>query len=163
MKTIAFALSFTLLALAAAAQNKPDFSGTWIFDKAGSVMGFETLKEMQRGVAVIDHREPLFKFSRAYRFGGQDDEAAFENLTDGTEVEGMDGPDGRWKAFYSMRWDGDALVRTIRLQTPRGEALNTFRFSLLEGGKVLKIEELYKGPLKTLTNLWIFDRKQPEK
>jgi hypothetical protein len=60
-----------------------------------------------------------------------------------------------------MRWDGDVLMRTIRLQTSRGEALNTFRLSLLEEGRVLWIEELYKGPLQTFNSTWIFDRQRP--
>lgn len=36
MKKIAVALGVLLFALIAAAQNKPDFSGTWVFNKAGS-------------------------------------------------------------------------------------------------------------------------------
>lgn len=71
----------------------------------------------------------------------------------------MEGQEGRWKAFYSMRWDGEVLVRDIRLLTSRGEAHNLFRYSLLKEGKVLRVEELYKGPLQTFNNVWVFDRR----
>jgi len=157
MKMIAVALGFLLVALAASAQVTPDFSGTWSFNKARSAFEYKPLDQIERMVAVIEHQEPLFKFKRTYQMGGQDESDSFEHCTDGREVEGQE---GSWKAFYSMRWDGDVLVRDIRLLTSRGEAHNTFRYSLLEGGKVLRVEEQYKGPLHTFNNLWIFDRQQ---
>lgn len=155
-KTTVACIGLLLFALAAAAQSKPDFSGTWILNKARSAFEYKTWDAIERGVAVIEHREPVFKFSRSYIFGGQADEASFEHRTDGMETKGQE---GRWEAFYSMRWEGDVLTRLIRLQTSRGEALNTFRYSLLEEGKVLRIEAQYKGPLQTFNNLWIFDRQ----
>lgn len=153
--TVAF-IGLLLFALTAIAQNKPDFSGTWVLNKSKSTFEFKPFDGMERGVVVIEHREQVFKFRRSYVYGGQADEASFEHRTDGLETKGQE---GRWEAFYSMRWEGDVLTRLIRLQTSRGEALNTFRYSLLEEGKVLRIEEKYKGPLQTLNNLWIFDRQ----
>jgi hypothetical protein len=156
MKTKVLCLLLLLPAAAIAAQDRPDFSGTWIFNKERSAFEYRVLAHIERGTAVIEHLEPNFKFSRVYALGGQDDEASFEHSTDGREVEGQE---GRWPAYYSMRWDGDVLVRTIRLQTSKGEAFNTFRFSLQEGGKRLQIDEQYKGPLQTFNNVWIFDLK----
>jgi hypothetical protein len=158
MRKFTIACGLVLIALGAAAQTKPDFSGIWILNKARCTFEYPPFKAIEKGVATIEHREPLFKFHRIYTLGGEDDPQSWEHRTDGTETEGQE---GRWKATFSMRWEGDVLVRTIRIQTSRGEALNTFRFSLLEEGAVLRIEELYKGPLRTFHSTWVFDRQRP--
>jgi hypothetical protein len=160
LKYLAVLSGLLLFAPAAAAQDRPDFSGTWTFNKPKSAFEYKTLEQIERCVAIIEHQEPLFKFKRTCRLGGQDDTESFEHNTDGQEVEGQE---GRWKAFYSMHWDGRVLVRDIRLLTSRGEAHNIFRYMLQEGGKVMRVEALYKGPLQTFNNVWIFDRQAPER
>jgi hypothetical protein len=158
MKT-PFALFFLtgILAVQAAAQVKPDFSGTWIFDKTRSKLELEHLSKMDRGVAVIQHKEPHFKFSRTFTIAGKDDSIAFEFTTDGKEK--AEEEDGR-KMISTVHWEGESLVFITRFIIPGGEAVNTVLYTLLEGGNILQADEKFRGPKLKYHHLWIFE-KQP--
>ena len=62
-----FALITALLilasALAAGGEAKPDFSGTWIFDRAKSKLEIDP---PTKSIFVIEHRDPKFSLSRTH-------------------------------------------------------------------------------------------------
>jgi hypothetical protein len=91
---------------AAKAQNRPDLSGTWVYDPQRSypVSRRRTISE----TLTIVHREPEIKVTSRGNVDGQKAEAEVVLYTDGR---------GEWNAGYTghvgytkTEWDGRALV-----------------------------------------------------
>jgi len=156
-RTVPLILAGLLLAAGAAlaGPGKPDFSGTWVLNLGKSRLqaDFGT----QSGTFTVDHKEPVFRFSRVFVAGGRDDAMSYELTTDGTEKV-IRGP-GR-TTTSRLYWDADVLVLDERIVLADGRAAtNTVRYSLLDGGRTLVAEEKFRGPFHKHDNLWIADRK----
>ena len=57
-----------------------------------------------------------------------------------------------------LRWGGDALVATFRIQIPGGELMISFRYELLDGGRRLRAAEQLRGAGRDQDNVWMFER-----
>jgi hypothetical protein len=136
--------------------NKPDYSGTYVLDMQRTRLQIK--KEVLGGEIILEHREPSFKFRRAFRIEGREtlETSRYEITTDGREVVKKDGD---VTSRLSMTWDGDSLVFAEKISSPRWEdATNTVHYHLEDGGKTLVAEESFRGPWN-YDNVWVAVRK----
>jgi len=151
------ALFLVTVAAAAVGQPRPDFSGEWILNRAASTLSLGA-DGMQSGVVRIDHHEPMFHYSAAFAAAnGTPIKYMFELPSDGREV--ASGPEGS-RAVGTLRWDGDALILTSRIERAGGETTIVFRYELLDGGRRLRAVERLRGSDHDQDNVWIFDRRE---
>jgi|SRR5206468_877329 len=142
-------------AIAAVVQQKPDFSGEWVLNRAASTLS-PAAAAMESGVVRIEHREPLFRYKAAFVGGGQPIDYAYELQTDGLEVAGG----GQGRTFVSsLRWDGSTLEFASKIQRADGEMTIVFRYELLDDGRRLRAMERLRGGGRDQDNIWIFDRR----
>ena len=59
----------------------------------------------------------------------------------------------------SLRWDGDALVGTWRIEIPNSEMTISFRYELEDGGRRLRASEQLRGGGRDQANVWVFERR----
>jgi hypothetical protein len=139
----------------AAASEKPDFSGDWVFNAEKSKL--EIKVKLDSATFTIDHKEPDFRFSRVFVIGGKSDAFSYALTTDGKEK--IDEQPGRTNT-NRLYWDGDVLVFDVRIVLKDGrEATNVVRYSLRDGGRTFVAEEKFRGPVLKYDNLWVADRK----
>ena len=153
---IFFILAAATAISVASSAPKPDFSGTYVLDMQRTKL--QTTPPVLGGEIVLEHREAYFMFSRAFRIEGQEplETSAYEVSTDGREAVKKDG-DVTTK--LSMTWDGDSLVFTVKVLSPKdGDGIHTARYRLEDGGKTLIAEESFRGPWH-FDNLWVAVRK----
>ena len=130
----------------------PDFSGRWIIDKVNTKLQFLNISSLQRGIVVIEHHEPTFKFTRTFTVTGKDNTFSYELTTDGKEVVTQSGGQEQHSRLY---WDGDQLVFVMRIVAADGESTNTVHYMLIAGGSQLQGEESFRGSSTNYDNLWI--------
>ena len=144
---------------AAAAGEKPDFSGTWVFNAQKSRL--QVPARLESAVFTIDHREPVFRFSRVFVVRDREDSLSYELTTDGLEKVEKQSDRTITSRLY---WDGEVLVLQNRIVLLDGrEATNTVRYRLLKNLQTLVAEEEFRGPIRRHDNLWVADRKAPPK
>lgn len=137
-------------------QAHPDFSGKWTLDLSRCHLA-EHFSDVTAGVVRIEHREPSFLFRRAFTQSGEATTVAFKLTTDGKEVEGIE--DGM-PTRQNLTWSGNVLVFVTIYRAPRGEARNTVRYSIQDGGRTLRAEESFRGPRLSYDNIWVFSKAQ---
>ena len=134
-------------------QQKPDFSGEWILNRQASTLspGADAVKS---GSARIEHRDPTFRYSATFVSDSGPLKYEYELLTDGSEVvntrEGV-------TTVSSLRWEGEALVATWRIQRSDGEMKISFRHELFDAGRRLRAVEQLRGGGREQDNVWIFE------
>jgi hypothetical protein len=143
------------LAALGLAQEKPDFSGEWILDRQASTLS-PLASAYQSGVARIEHRDPLFRYSATLVSESGPLKYAFELRSDGREVgsaqQGM-------TSVSSLRWEGEALVMTSVIQRAGDAELRiSFRYELIDDGRRLRAVERVRGGLRDQDNIWMFAR-----
>ena len=136
-------------------QDKPDFSGEWILNRQASTLS-PGADGVQSGVARIDHREPTFKYKATFATATKPLEVEFELPSDGREV--VAGQPGA-RSVSRLRWDGNALIYTGRVELPNGEITIEFRYELIDAGRRLRAVEQLRGGGRNQDNVWIFDRR----
>jgi hypothetical protein len=139
------------------AQQKPDFSGEWILNKDKSHLELKILKKLEKAMAKIEHRDPVFKLSRVFIIEGEDNSLTLELISDGIEKSSQEGNQTHHSRLY---WEGKMLVFVTRIVAPQGEATNTVRYQLLENGRILKAEEKFRGPRLEYDNVWVFEKQE---
>ena len=144
-----------VVSTAMAAQTKPDFSGEWVLDRPASTLS-PGAGGIDSGVVRIEHREPVFRYTARLMAQGKPIEYAYELTSDGKEVAGP--PQGP-PAVSSLRWDGDALVYTGRIERNGTETKISFRYELVDGGRRLRAVEQIRGAGRDQDNVWLFDRR----
>jgi hypothetical protein len=137
------------------AQQKPDFSGEWQLNRQASALSAVVAPVVQSGVLRIEHQDPSFKCQMTIVLDGKPFETKYELLTDGREVASTEG--GR-RTGSGLRWDGDALVATMRVELPNGEITIAFRYELQNGGRRLRASEQLRGGGRDQDNVWVFER-----
>jgi hypothetical protein len=147
---VALAASMTAIA-----QQKPDFSGEWQLNRQASTLSPAVAPVAQTGTLRIEHKEPSFKCQMTIVFDGKPFETKFESLSDGREIVATG--QGR-RIVSSLRWDGDALVATSRVEIPNGEMTIAFRYELEDGGRRLRASEVLRGGGRDQDNVWVFER-----
>jgi hypothetical protein len=140
---------------ATAQQQKPDFSGEWQLNRQASSLSPIVAPAVQSGVLQIEHHEPSFKCQMTIVMDGKPFATKYDLLADGREVASTAG--GR-RIVSSLRWDGDALVASWRIETPNGEMTIVFRYELQEGGRRLRAAEQLRGNERDQDNVWVFER-----
>jgi hypothetical protein len=86
---------------------------------------------------------------------GKPVETKYELLSDGREI--VASQQGR-RIVSSLRWDGDALVGTWRVEIPNSEITISFRYELEDGGRRLRASEQLRGGGRDQDNVWVFER-----
>jgi len=160
MPRFAFLLALAgLLAVAPVpGQQKPDFSGEWVLNKARTQLQFPDITAIDRGSVEIEREGTAFKFKRVFVIGLEKDIYSYELTADGKEKTTKE---GKRKIVSKSYWQGDALVYDTRIDAPQGDATNVVYYRLREDGKVLEAEEHFRGPNHKHDNVWVFDRKPP--
>ena len=146
-----------LLALATSGftQGKPDFSGEWTMNRTASTLS-PAAAAIQRGDVRIEHHDPTFRYKAVLKSETDSVQYEFELQTDGREVAGTQ--QGMTTAS-SLRWEGEALVLSSRIQRPNGEMKIVFRYELLDAGRRLRAVEQIRGAGRDQDNVWIFERR----
>ena len=122
---------------------KPDFSGEWQLNRDASTLSPTVAAVVESGALRIEHHEPSFKCHMTIVMDGKPIESKFELQSGSPE----------------LRWDGDALVATFRVETPHGEMIIVFRYDLQEGGRRLRASEQLRGAGREQDNVWIFEQR----
>ena len=150
-------ISGLLLALAVSgfAQVKPDFSGEWTLNRQASTLS-PAAAATQSGDVRIEHRDPAFRYQAVLKSETGSVQYEFELQTDGREITGTQ--QGMATAS-SLRWEGEALVLSSRIQRPNGEMKIGFRYELLDAGRRLRAVEQIRGAGRDQDNVWIFERR----
>lgn len=141
------------LTAVAAAQSKPDFTGTWrmnveksAFDRQGPPKGVTVLK--------VTHQDPKFAETIFHHEPEPKEMGRVEYVTDGSEGSNvMMG--NRMKC--TAKWEGRDLVITTWGSFGQNEMRLTDRWQLGAGGKVLTILRKYEGQGGTQQQTLIFE------
>ena len=142
-------------AITTTAQEKPDFSGEWQLNRHASMLSPIVAPVAQTGTLRIEHKEPNFKCQMTIVLDGKPIETKYEMRSDGRETVAT--AQGR-RTASSLRWDGDALVATSRIEIPNGEMTISFRYELQDGGHRLRASEQLRGGGRDQDNVWVFER-----
>jgi hypothetical protein len=137
------------------AQQKPDFTGEWALNRQASVLSPVVAAAAQSGALRIEHHEPSVAGHLTIMLDGKPFESKFELLSDGREV--VETNRGR-RIVSRLRWDGDALEATWRIEAPDSEMTISFRYELQDGGRRLRATEQIRGGGRDQDNLWVFER-----
>lgn len=62
------------------------------------------------------------------------------------------------QVLMTLRWDGTALVFTTRTARTDGEVVVSYRYEIIEGGR-LRATERVRGAGRDQDNVWMFDRR----
>lgn len=135
---------------------KPDFTGTWRFNRARSTL---QITAPDTTIFVIDHRDPTFRTSRTHVFGETRDTFSLDLTTDGQLVSAVHN-DIRLRS--RAHWDGYTLVFETSLSREGGEATNVVRYTLSDNAETLVAEECFRSGSMNYDNVWLFDRVEPE-
>ena len=134
---------------------KPDFSGEYVLDRAACILS-QGADAMRSAVVRIEHNDPAFRYKGTFASEDAAREIAFEMLSDGRDVTGVD--EGA-PSVSSLTWDGDALVVAWRTTFPNGDMAITFRYELVDGGRRLRAVERLRAPGHEQDNVWMFERR----
>jgi putative acetyltransferase len=134
---------------------KPDFSGEWILNREACTLspGADAIRS---AVWHIEHSDLTFRHKASFETSADPIQWQYELPTDAREV--VAAHDGV-TTTSSIRWDGDTLVVSMRIQRPDGEMSIVFRHELLDGGRRLHAAEQLRGTDHDQDNVWVFDRR----
>jgi hypothetical protein len=132
--------------------SKPDFTGTWSFNRAKSRL---QIPAPDGTVMVIDHREPLFRISRTHTVGEKRDTFSLDLTTDGQEISvTRDDLQLHARAY----WDSETLVFATRLVRAGEEATNAVRYELSSDRLFFVAEERFRSASLNYNNIWVMER-----
>ena len=134
---------------------KPNFTGTWEFNSSKSTL---QIPRPDATVFTIDHREPIFRFSRTHIVQGKTDTLELHLTTDGKEVVGEH---GELRFRSRAYWDGDTLVFETHLEQKEEDGVNIVRDTLSNTGHLLLADEHLRSRTINYNNMWVLD-KQPQ-
>ena len=140
--------------------EKPDFSGEWILNRQNSTVS-TLAKPVQSGVVRIEHRDPVFRYKAVFvsengplQYGPLPYE--YELRSDGREVGSIQ---QGLTTMASLRWEGEVLVATWRIQRANDELRVSSRYELIDNGRRLRAVEQVRGGLQDQDNIWMFERR----
>ncbi len=154
--SVALTLLVPVLSAARLYGQHPNFSGSWVLDRAHSSLEYPQVAQLDSGFLLIEHSGSRFAFFRRSVVAGQHDTLSWTLTPDGPEDTSSE---GARRSFSRLRWSGATLVLEVRIETPRGEAGDTVRYRLLEGGRVLEAQERFRAPRLRYDNRWVFARR----
>src|ERR1044072_301105 len=103
-----------------------------------------------------EHHEPRFVGHQTIVLGDRPGESKFDLLSDGREGATTD--DRGRQIVSSLRWDGDALVASWRIQGANNQLTISFRYELQNGGRRLRATEQLRSAGRDQDNVWAFER-----
>jgi hypothetical protein len=131
---------------------KPDFTGTWKFNAAKSVL---QTPAPDSTIFVMDHREPCLRISRTHIAGEKSDQFSLDLTTDGQRLsvvrEGV-------HLDACAYWDGDVLVFETRLVRAGDEATNLVRYTLSPDTQSFRAEERFRSATLNYDNIWVMEK-----
>lgn len=172
---------FCLMSVAALAQKKTDFSGTWVLDAAKSQLGERSrIESMTLTVVQTDKNLKVTTETKRQappadapqggrgggmgrgRFGGGD--GTVDYSLDGKETTvDIEGPNGKLPVKYKASMDGGKanLSSSRSFSSPMGEVSITTRetWSLSEDGKTLTVVRETTSPRGTNAATMVFAKK----
>ena len=104
----------------------------------------------------IQHREPQFTGHLVVVFEDGPVESNFALESDRPEIVTTD-PRGQ-RITSSLRWDANALMASWRIEGAGFEMTISFRYDLLDDGRVLQATEQLRGGGRDQDNLWVYGR-----
>ena len=137
------------------AQVKLDFTGEWTLNRQASTLS-PAAAGIQSGDVRIEHRDPTFRYKAALKSETGTVQYELEFQSDGREVTGTQ---QGMATTSSLRWEGDILVLSSRIQRPNGEMKIVFRYELIDSGRRLRAVEQIRGAGRDQDNVWIFERR----
>ena len=133
--------------------TKPDFTGTWRFNRELSSL---QITAPDSTIFTIEHHEPAFRFSRTHIFAQKKDAFSMDLTTDGTMVETRRGDvTVQARAF----WEGRTLVFDSLLTGPDDSGTNVVRYELAEDGNTITARESLRSSRLQYDNVWVMDRQ----
>lgn len=148
----ALAMALVLLTQTAAAQSRPDFSGSWALDTAKSDGGgmmitartdrFEQTATQLKVTRTLNGPEGAITATLTYGF-------------DGAEYANTFGP---VRIRSKLRWAGAVLIISSVTTSDQGEITSEDRFSLSVDGKVLTMERSLRFEGEEMIQKLIFNK-----
>jgi hypothetical protein len=134
-------LAALFLTVLSAAENHPNFSGTWIMDAERSDFG-QTPKPASF-VRKIDHQDPNVRIVTSFSTPTGEMVTDVKHTTDGKEsVNVVRGSEVK----STMAWDGNSLQLTSKRNFNGADLETTERWTLTNKGKVLTVFSRTKAP-----------------
>jgi len=131
---------------------KPDFTGTWRFNSAQSVLQINAPDATE---FIIEHHEPALRITRTHIVDDKRDTFSIGLTTDGREVTiERDGLQLRCRAY----WEDDALVFDSKLVRGDEVGTNIVRYTLSDDGEIFRAEEKFRSSALNYDNFWLFNR-----
>jgi hypothetical protein len=152
MKTIVCMLA--ALSFAAAAENKPDFSGEWKMNFGKSALG--PIPAPTSLVRRIIHSDPTLTITEEQKGGSGDHVTTREYTTDGREVTFQE--NGATVKATAM-WDGESLVIHSNADAGGFVVVFTEKMTLSDGNKVLSNALHVASPQGEIDAIYSFDRQ----
>ena len=135
--------------------TKPDFTGTWKFNSAKSVL---QMPPPESSIFVIEHSEPHFRLERTHVFDGKNNTFSVALTADGESTAlNLGGFESQSKLY----WEGDSLVFDSRFVHEGEQASNIVRYRLEDAGQTLIAEEQLRSTQHKHDNSWVFDKQNP--
>jgi hypothetical protein len=114
------------------AQDKPNFSGTWVLQTDKSDYGM--MPPPMSRTDIIDHQEPKITIKRTAATAEGENKLDLVYAVDGKPWKNQAGPQ---EVSSTLHWEGQELVVVSEVDTPQGLATLTDRWSLSADGKTL--------------------------
>ena len=114
------------------AQDKPNFSGTWVLQTDKSDYGM--MPPPMSRTDIIDHQEPKITIKRTAATGEGENKLDLVYAVDGKPWKNQA---GEQEVTSTLHWEGQELVVVSEVDTPQGLATLTDRWSLSADGKTL--------------------------
>jgi hypothetical protein len=114
------------------AQDKPNFSGTWVLQTDKSDYGM--MPAPMSRTDIIDHQEPKITIKRTAATAEGENKLDLVYAVDGKPWKNQAGPQ---EVSSTLHWEGQELVVVSEVDTPQGLATLTDRWSLSADGKTL--------------------------
>ena len=138
-----------LCALSAAAQAKPDFSGTWKMNPAKSK--FE--RGGPDGITIkFEQKDGAISEVMTLNNGGNERNVEAKYSADGKETDVPMGPE---TAKGSIKWEGEMLV----IAWKNGDRSFTRKCKLSADGKTMTLEVVQAGDNGSVTDSVVFDKQ----
>lgn len=163
MKRILFALAavLTFAAAPAIAQDKPNFSGTWVLDIGKSDFGPSPAPEAM--TLVIVHKDPALKVTSTQKSGDMGEVKNDRNIT----TDGKDnvnklsmGPMGDQNITSKSTWAGRSLVTTFSLDAQGMTIAVKDTWDVSADGKTLTSTRVLGTPDGDFTMKMFFSKQQ---
>ncbi len=134
-------------------KNKPDFSGSWLVNRAKSVLHIHAPDSTS---FFINHHEPIFGLQRTHTVGETKDDFAIR-LNIGGETITTSHRDLNISA--RAYWDGNVLVFHSDIMKGHEEGTNIVRYELSDDGRTIIADEDFRSSTLNYTNRWVLEKQ----